>query len=755
MASRARGSRAFRIALSGGLVLALVSSARAAPADDASRWAAEAARVSIVRDTWGIAHVHGKSDADAVFGMIYAQAEDDYNRIEVNYLTALGRMAEWKGEDAIWQDLRQRLFLDPVELQRDYARSPAWLRALMDAWADGLNYYLATHPEVKPHVLTHYEPWMALAFSEGSIGGDIERGVSLDRLRAFYGKPTPKLAMRDAPFYAEPTGSNGIALAPSRSADGHALLWINPHTSFYFRSELQMSSDAGLDAYGAVTWGQFFVYQGFNRHVGWMHTSSGVDNIDTFAETIVHRDGRLLYRYGKELRPVASKTVAIQYRRPDGTMATRSFTTYATHHGPIVGETDGKWLSLALMNRPVAALEQSYLRTTAKDYADYLRIADAKANSSNNTLFADDKGEIAYLHPQFVPIRDDRFDYTRPVDGSDPATDWRGLHPLSQLPDVVSPKNGWVMNSNNWPWTAAGKQSPKAKDFPRYMDQFGENPRGKHLLMLLPKTKDMTPRSLTALAFDSYLPFFGDQIAKLDAAFKALPQGDPRRAALAGPMAMLNGWDRRWGLQSEATSLAVFWGEALWAAVADKAEAAHVSTFDYLAERTTRAERIAALEAAVARLNRDFGGWHVAWGRINRYQRPDDRIASVFSDSAPSLPIAFTSNRWGSLASFGVETNTHTRCHYGTSGNSFVAVVDFGPKISAWAVSVGGESGDPKSPHFVDQVKRYAAGDLRKVYFYPQDLAGHVEQRYRPGDPRAPLPGRGAPPPWSGHCGQM
>jgi acyl-homoserine-lactone acylase len=287
-----------------GLACALVSaapgSARAAPSDS-QRWAAEASRVSIVRDTWGIAHVHGKSDADAVFGMIYAQAEDDYNRIEANYLTALGRTAEWKGEGAIWQDLRQRLFLDPADLQRDYARSPAWLRALMDGWADGLNYYLATHPGVKSHVIAHYEPWMALAFSEGSIGGDIERGVSLTKLRAFYGKAGPQVAMRDAPFYAEPTGSNGIAIAPSRSADGHALLWINPHTSFYFRSELQMTSDAGLDAYGAVTWGQFFVYQGFNRHVGWMHTSSGVDNIDSFAETIVRRDGRLFYRYGKAL----------------------------------------------------------------------------------------------------------------------------------------------------------------------------------------------------------------------------------------------------------------------------------------------------------------------------------------------------------------------------------------------------------------------------------------------------------------------
>src|ERR1700758_4413229 len=153
-----------------------------------ARWKAEAARVTIVRDDWGIAHVHGKSDADAVFGMIYAQCEDDFNRVETNYLTALGRRAEAEGEAAIWHDLRQRLFIDPEELKRDYAASPEWLKKLMNAWADGINYYLARHPETKPKVLTQFEPWMALSFTEGSISGDIER-VDLKQLQGIYDAP--------------------------------------------------------------------------------------------------------------------------------------------------------------------------------------------------------------------------------------------------------------------------------------------------------------------------------------------------------------------------------------------------------------------------------------------------------------------------------------------------------------------------------------------------------------------------------------
>jgi acyl-homoserine-lactone acylase len=267
----------------------VLASAIGAHAQDDARWKAEAARVTITRDDWGIAHIHGKSDADAVFGMIYAQCEDDFNRVETNYLTSLGRTAEAEGEKAIWADLRQRLFIDPEVLKKDYAQSPEWLRELMDAWADGVNFYLATHKDTHPKVLTHFEPWMALSFTEGSIGGDIEK-INLRQLQAYYGSeapaPEPQLAEdRSDAIEKEPGGSNGVAIAPQLTKNGHALLLINPHTSFFFRSELQMSSDEGLNAYGAVTWGQFFIYQGFNERAGWMHTSSNVDAVDEFEES--------------------------------------------------------------------------------------------------------------------------------------------------------------------------------------------------------------------------------------------------------------------------------------------------------------------------------------------------------------------------------------------------------------------------------------------------------------------------------------
>ena len=717
-----------------------------APASELARLQRRAQDVTIVRDDWGIAHVHGKTDADAVFGMVYAQAEDDFNRVETNYVNAMGRLAEAEGEGAVYQDLRMKLFIDPDTLKAQYAASPVWLQALMNGWADGLNYYLAAHPAVKPRVITRFEPWMALSFSEGSIGGDIE-SISISQLGAFYGKhmvgaaPSARdralLAARDiAPdptVFVEPTGSNGFAIAPSNSADHHALLLINPHTSFFFRSELQMSSDEGLDAYGAATWGQFFIYQGFNPHAGWMHTSSGVDVIDEFAETIVDRGGKLYYRYGSGQRPVGTSVITVPYRAADGTRKQRSFTVYRTHHGPIVREADGKWISVALMNTPMAALEQSWLRTKATDFVSFLKVAQLKANSSNNTIFADGSGNIAYLHPQFIPRRDDRFDYTRPVDGSDPATDWKGLTPLDSAPHVLNPPNGWIFNTNDWPYSAAGPYSPKRESFPKYMDTAGENPRGIHAKLVLDGKHDFTLESLRAAAFDPYLTAFAQLIPTLIAAYDSTPASDPLKAKLSDQIGVLRAWDYRWSASSVPTALAVFWGERLWGEARAEERDEVMSTYDFMATHMTAQQKLQALADASARLETDFGSWRTPWGEINRFQRLTGDIVQPFNDAAPSIPVPFTSSQWGSLASFGAHRYPGTKRYYGTNGNSFVAVVEFGDSVRARAVTAGGESGHPDSPHFNDEALRYASGNLRDVYFYPSQLVGHTERTYHPG----------------------
>ena len=679
---------------------------------ESARWQKQAARVSIVRDDWGIAHVHGKTDADAVFGMVYTQAEDDFNRVETNYLNSMGRLAEAEGEARVYQDLRMKLFISPAAMKQQYAASPAWLKTLMDAFADGLNFYLAKHPDVTPRVIQHFEPWMALSFTEGSIGGDIER-INLAKLEEFYGKAPVLQASLPEPE-REPSGSNGMAISPSRTAAHHALLLINPHTSFFFRSELHMSSDQGLNAYGAVTWGQFFIYQGFNEHAGWMHTSSGVDAVDEYLETVTKKGDRYSYLYGAKQLPLTEEQITVPYKSGAG-LAQRTFTVFRTQHGPVVRTLNGKWVTIRLMQEPVKALMQSYARTKAQDYKQYRQTMELKANSSNNTIYADSHGDIAYFHGNYIPKRDTSFDWTKPVDGSTPATDWKGLMTIDETPHLLNPKSGWLYNTNNWPWSAAGESSPKKADYPAYVENGTESARGLHAIRVLKDKTDFTLDSLIAAAYDSYLPWFEKPLPALIKAWDDAPASDPMKAKLADQIALLRTWDLRWAVDSIPTSLAVFWGEDL--------------------RRNGTPERpLQSLANATAKLEADFGTWKTAWGDINRFQRITGDIVQPFNDAGASIPVPFTSAVWGSLASFGARQYPGTKKWYGTSGNSFVAVVEFGDKVRAKAVTAGGESGHPGSPHFNDEAQRYATGGLRDVYFYPEQLKGHTEREYHPGN---------------------
>jgi acyl-homoserine-lactone acylase len=701
---------------------------------DIERWQAQAEQVTITRDSWGIPHVYGKTDANAVFGMIYAQAEDDFNRIEINYLNAMGRLAELEGKSELYRDLRMKLYIDPADIKQKYNQSPAYLKELMNAWADGLNYYLHTHPDVSPKVIKQFEPWMALTFTEGSIGGDIE-SININALESFYGegKANPKIAQLTQDPNAEPQGSNGFAIAPQNTKNGHALLLINPHTSFYFRAEVHMRSDEGLNAYGAVTWGQFFIYQGFNENTGWMHTSSGADFIDEYLETVEKRDDGHYYKYGDTWKKLRERQITLPYKTAKG-QESKTLTAYFSHRGPIVRELDGKWVSVALMQNPIDALKQSYGRTKTTNYADYVDNMRLHTNSSNNTLFADTQGNIAYFHSNFIPRRDPSFDWKKPVDGSNPATDWQGLHTLEETVGALNPKSGYLNNTNNWPWMMAGpKHSPKAEDYPSYMENFPENYRGIHAIQVLDGKKDFTIDSLTAAAYDSHLTAFDVLLPILYKAYDAAPV-----AELAQQVAMLKAWDHRFSVDSKATSLAIFWGQALRRKAADnkvaraKASARGLSFDEYVAQYTAEIG-LETLVEAKAKLIADFGSYATPWGEINRFQRLTGDIVQPFDDAAPSIPVGFTSARWGSLAAYGQRTFNDTKRIYGTRGNSFVAVVEFGDKIKAMAITAGGQSGDPASAHFNDQAALYAAGKLREVYFYPEDIDKNKERKYHPG----------------------
>jgi acyl-homoserine-lactone acylase len=720
------------------LLILLTSCQHSKDTIEKERWEQHAANTEIIRDDFGVPHIYGKTDADAVFGLLYAQCEDDFNRVEHNYIWAIGRLAEIEGEASLYSDLRVRLYMTKKEAIENYNNSPKWLQELCIAFADGINYYLATHPEVTPKLLTHFEPWMPMYFSEGSIGGDIER-VSTRKIKAFYQKDTdPTIAVNDGLIRLkddEPRGSNGFAISGDLTKSGNAMLLINPHTSFFFRGEVHVVSKEGLNAYGAVTWGQFFVYQGFNEKTGWMHTSTGTDIIDEFEETIIKKDGERYYRYGKLLRPIDSTEVTLNYKDTDG-LKEKTFMIYRSHHGPITHANDDKWVATALMWSPIKALEQSFTRTKKSNHDEFYTMMDIRTNSSNNTVYADADGTIAYYHGNFIPKRNEKFDYTKPVDGSNPETDWDGLHELEDNIILKNPANGWIQNCNSTPFTSAAENSPKKEDYPVYMSSYPENFRGIHAIPLLEKAENLTLDTLIELAYDTYLPG-ADMLINglLDASkYSSVDTPEAREA-----IKILKTWDFRVSATSVEMTLAQFYLNAYYRSgkiptMTENRRITPLGRFDYMSNKSRPEEQLEVFQAAIEKLTEDFGSWETPWGEFNRYQRNDGEINQEFNDLKPSLPVGMASGSWGALASFGTRFGEDTKRQYGTSGNSFIAVVEFGDQVRAKSLLAGGQSCNANSPHFDDQAQLYADGKFKEVAFYKEDVEKRARKTYHPGE---------------------
>ena len=719
--------------------LVVSAGAQQPTATDLAAWKRQAQNVTITRDDWGIAHIHGKTDADAIFGLEYAQAEDDFNRVETNYINAMGRLAEAEGESQIYRDLRMKLFINPDTLKALYAKSPDWLKKLMNAYADGLNFYLATHPNVTPRVIKHFEPWMALSFTEGSIGGDIEK-VNLNQLEAFYGGHAPASTSGDdeEELYKEPSGSNGIAIAPANTVNHHALLLINPHTSFFFRSEVQVTSDEGLNAYGAVTWGQIFIYQGFNQHVGWMHTSSGVDAEDEFLETVTKK--------GRRLRLQARRQgAACRLDQDHGAVQDR------VGHGD---EGFHRLLHAARTGRPRTERQVGRRRSDERAGAgthavvhahqgDRLQVVPTVVRAAHQLVEQHDLRRRAgrhrvlprQLHPEARP--EVRLDAPRRRQRSRPRT--------------TRACSRWTKRRTFSTRRAAGSTTATTGRGPRRGRRARSSPTSRRTSRRgAPSSRAGTTRSRCCRvartsrwttcsrrsAFDSYMPSFEKMIPPLIKAYDATPASDPVKAKVADQIAVLRPWDYRWGANSVATSLAVFWGEDVTRRVSTgrRGGGGGGGSAEDLVAAAPAATLLQSLAAASDKLTADFGTWKTPWGDINRFQRINDDINSKFDDAGPSIPVPFASARWGTLASFGARAYPNTKKWYGTSGNSFVAVVEFGDSVRARAVTAGGESGNPSSKHFNDEATRYASGNLREVYFYPSQLKAHTERAYHPGE---------------------
>ena len=758
------------------LLLAFSGYAQNFSSADLKRCESEVHQVQIIRDKWGIPHIYGKTDASVVFGLMYTECEEDFSRVEKNYLEVMGRQAEAYGESYLHNDVMMRLIYDSAQAVKDYESSPPWMHKLLDAFADGVNYYLYKHPSVRPMVLRKWEPWYALMFTDGSVSATSTESVKADETWEFYNSKVlsavrqprkvqhisaaEKMVLEDRgiipskpdgddrkPLDGAPgtpdhspeisgdspeTGSNGFAVAPPRTADGNTLLYINPHVPYYFRMEVQLVSEEGLNAYGAVTWGQFFIYQGFNAHCGWMHTSSYADVADLYIEKVSRKEQGWVYAYEGGSRSVTGKPVTVLCRKGDR-LEPFSFTGLYTHHGPVVAVREGKWLSLKEYNRSLNALLEAWLITKARTFAAYKQAMNLRANTTNNTVYADDQGNIAYWHGNFMPRRDTAYDWSHPVDGTIAATEWKGLHELDEIVHVYNPATGWIQNCNSTPFSLSGNSSPRRQSYPYYMAPDGENFRAVNAVRLLSTAGRFTLDSLIAKGYDTYLTAFDVLLPALFDGYEAVND-----AGMKAAIDTLRAWNRRSAVGSVATTLAVEWGMRMmqFAPRPVRPEDGSYVVDNVMAEirNTSTEQRLRVLTDVLNDLRGKFGTWKIAWGELCRYQRLTGNINETYDDTRPSLPVGLTSSAFGALPSVQSRVMSGTKKRYAYSGNSFVAAVEFGKKVRARTIVTGGESSNPVSPHFSDQAEGYLNGSFKDVLFYKEDVMKNVEKSYRPGE---------------------
>ena len=469
-----------------------------------------------------------------------------------------------------------------------------------------------------------------------------------------------------------------------------------------------------------------------------MHTSSNVDVADLYEEKIVTKNNRFFYEYNGQLKPVIQKEIVLRFLQ-NGLLETKSITAYFTHHGPVMAMRNNKWISLKSFNRSPISLQQSWLRTKAKNFEEFKQVMNLKGNTSNNTMYADDKGNIAYWHGNYIPIRDKKINWSKPVDGSVTATEWRGLHQLDEIVHLYNPPNGWLQNCNSTPFTAAGNNSPKKENYPPYMAPDGENFRGINAVRILSNQKDFTLDKVIAKGYDTYLSAFEILIPVLVNSFeKNFASGDTTYSALKEPITILKDWDFHSGENSIATTLAVEWAQKINPLIQkihiNEEETDQVTNTKQFAAIASAEQLLPPLLKVINEFTTKFGKWQIPWGEINRFQRLNNDIPEKYNDSLHSIPVGFASAYWGQIPSYISYYFKGNNKRYGASGNSFICAVEFGKKVKAKSLLAGGESGNTRSSHFKDQAEMYAHGQFKEVYFYPKDLEKHVERKYHPGE---------------------
>ena len=669
---------------------------------DMQRWKKIASSVTITRDTYGVPHVECARDADCVFGFIYAQAEDFFWQIEDDYLRSLGRAAEIYGPAELDEDLFNRMLEISRKAEEQYKAGSPTAKLLTERIADGLNFYLATHPATKPRLLTRIEPWYVNAFALYATS------------QLFRGR-RDGLQNSQVESAASVVGSNAWAIAPSRSAGRTSMLFINPHQPFFGAGqwyEGHVRSKEGWNLSGATFFGFGFPSIGFNEQLGWTHTVNTPDTTDFYEEKFTDPANPLHYRYGNGWRDATEWTEKIGVKKGDA-VEWKTYKLMKTHHGPIVSRQGNKVLALRMtgLDRSSVAMEQRYRMGKARNLKEFQAALGMLGTPFFNTVYADRDGNIWYVYYGAIPRRATQYDWSKPVDGSDPETEWQGLHPLEELPQVLNPKSGFVQNCNGTPFLATSEGNPIKDNFPAYMAPEPDTPRAQMSRRILAGTAQISYDELNRLAFDTRLLRAETEVPAMIKAWKDNPAD-----GLKPVIAELEKWDFKASTNSVATTVYLLW----------------------LERYTPRRQTLDVLTEAVTTLEKQWGTWQVPWGDLSRIQRPDARqnanVQAAFRDSEPSIPVAGAPGPAGVVFNFYPFPAPGQKRRYGMAGTSYAGVVEFGKTVKAKTILQFGESGDPASPHYFDQAPLYARQEFKPAWFSKAEIASHKTRVYHPGE---------------------